>query len=146
MEGLLTAGGAGVFALIVGAVLWKRKVARRTVGWLMLIAGFGIGGGLLGTLLHWLGSTLGRVTSVGTAMMFGVAVPAALVSGVGLWLGMDLWPRNKPSKALPYLALIFPVLLGVTGGIYTGIGGELLTAVGTVMTEFATALRQDGGA
>ncbi len=82
MSGVLTTAGAAVCCLVLAGVLWKRGRARRTVGWLLLFAGFGIGGGLLGSFLHWLGEKLGRAVSVGTEMVFGVAVPAALLIGL----------------------------------------------------------------
>lgn len=135
-----SAAAIGVVCLVVGLVLWKRRKAPRTVGWFMLIAGFGVGG-LLGRFLYKVGTALGKVVSTGTAQLFGVAVPAALLVGIGVWLFLDLHPRGqRPSRALPWLALMFPVLLATMGGMYAGIGGQLLSAVGDTAAELATVL------
>src|SRR5919197_2410384 len=100
-----TATGAGVAAicLAVGFVLWKRKKTPKLVGWLALIAGFGISGGLLGVLLHQLGTVIARAASTGTALLFGVALPAAVVVAVGLGVGVGLWPQHKTTQAPPLL-------------------------------------------
>jgi hypothetical protein len=136
---MLTAAGVGVIALVVGAVLWKRGKAPKTVGVLMLVAGFGIGGGIFGALLDRLGALVGGLASTLTGRVFGVVVPFALLAGVVVWMWIDFHPKNrKPSKALPYLCLALPVLLSLTGGIWAGIGGQILTAAGQTATDVST--------
>jgi hypothetical protein len=131
-----------VFALVAGGIQHKRGRTPKLVGWLFLIGGIGLAGsaGLLGDLLRKVGVILGRAVSIGTAKGFGVAVPAALVFGIALWIAHDLMPKNRtPSKALPWLALALPTLLAVTGGIWSGLGGEVLTALGDATSEFVNA-------
>src|SRR5947207_5909714 len=93
--------GIAVVALVVALVQFKRKKTPKLVGWLMLVAGAGIAGGagLAGDFLRQLGNFVSGAVSVGTAKVFGVAVPAAVVLGVALWIGHDLWPKTKtPSR------------------------------------------------
>jgi hypothetical protein len=136
---MLTAAGVGVVALVIGAVLWKRGKAPKWTGALLLVAGFGIGGGVFGALLDRAGALIGQLATTLTARVFGVAVPLALLAGVVVWMVIDFHPKNrKPSKALPVLCLVLPVLLSVTGGVWAGIGGQVLTAAGQTVGELAT--------
>ncbi|WP_158009677.1 hypothetical protein [Carbonactinospora thermoautotrophica] len=140
MSGLASAAAVAVVCLFVAGVLHKRRKAPKTVGVLMLLAGFGVSG-LVGQLLHRLGAAFGHVAAVGTARLFGVAVPAAVLIAAGVWLFFDLHPKEgKPSKALPVLAFVFPTLLSVLGGVYVGLGGQVLTTIGTGVSELATTV------
>lgn len=132
-----------VFALALGFVQWKRKKTPKITGWLMLIAGAGIAGatGLAGDFLRKLGELLGTALSSGTSAAFGVAVPGALAGAVFLWLCHDLWPskKAKASKALPWLALAFPTLLAIAGGVWAGLNNELMNSLGDTTANVATA-------
>lgn len=131
-----------VMALVIGFVQHKRKRTPKLVGLLWLVAGAGIAGaaGLLGDFLRKGGDLLGNVASQGTAKVFGVAVPAVLVVGVGLWVAHDLWPKTKtPSKLLPWFALILPTLLAIAGGVWAGVGGSVLDGLGDTTADLASA-------
>lgn len=135
--------GLAVVALAAGIVQMRRDRTPKTVGILFLIAGGGIAGGAgwAGDLLRKAGHLIGTATSVGTAKVFGVAVPAALLVAVLLWLVHDLHPRNRrPSRALPWLALALPVLLATAGGVWSGIGGQVLGSVGAAASSLASAV------
>jgi hypothetical protein len=134
--------GLAVIALVLGAVQMKRKKTPKTVGILFLLAGAGIAGGagLAGNFLRKAGNLIGTATNVGTAKVFGVAVPAALVAGVLLWMFHDLHPKTKkPSAALPWLALILPVLLAAAGGVWAGVGGRVVGGLGNTASDLASA-------
>lgn len=133
---------AAVLALVVALIQHKRKRTPKSVGVLMLIAGAGIAGatGIAGDFLRKGGALLGTVVNEGTAKAFGVAVPAVLVVGVGLWVAHDLWPRTKtPSKQLPWLALALPTLMVIAGGVWAGVGGDVLDGLGTTTADVASA-------
>lgn len=138
-----TAVAAAVFALVLGLVQWKRKKTPKIVGWLMLIAGAGIAGaaGWAGDFLRKAGELAGTGMSAGTAKTFGVAIPGAIVAGVALWLAHDLWPskKAKASKLLPWLALAFPTLLAIVGGVWAGMGSDAVNAVGEAAADVASA-------
>lgn len=132
---------AAVLALVVALIQHKRKRTPKSVGVLMLIAGAGIAGaaGIAGDFLRKGGDLLGTVVSEGTAKAFGVAVPAVLVVGAGLWIAHDMWPKNKPSKLLPWLALALPTLMVIAGGVWAGVGGDVLDGLGTTTADLASA-------
>jgi hypothetical protein len=138
-----TAVAVAVFALVLGLVQWKRKKTPKIVGWLMLIAGAGIAGaaGWAGDFLRKAGELAGTAMSAGTASTFGVAIPGALVAGVALWLAHDLWPskKAKASKLLPWLALAFPTLLAIVGGVWAGMGSDAVNVVGEAAADVASA-------
>lgn len=132
-----------VLALVAGGIQLKRRRTPKLVGWLFLLGGTGLAGsaGLLGDLLRKVGTIIGNAVSIGTAKGFGVAVPAALIFGIALWIGHDLMPKTRtPSRALPWLALALPILLAVSGGVWSGIGGSILTALGDTTTNFVNSL------
>ena len=144
LKAMATGAGVAAICLTVGFVLWKRKKTPKLVGWLALIAGFGIGGGLLGALLHQGGTLIARAASTGTELLLGVALPAAVVVGIGLWIGLDLWPKHKPSKALPVLALLFPILLATVGGMLAGLGNGVLNTLGDSVQTVMVSLMNGG--
>ncbi|GAA2709114.1 hypothetical protein ACFY2R_18175 [Micromonospora olivasterospora] len=138
-----TAVAVAVFALVLGLVQWKRNKTPKIVGWLMLIAGAGIAGaaGWAGDFLRKAGELAGTGLSAGTAKTFGVAIPGAIVAGVALWLAHDLLPskKAKASKLLPWLALAFPTLLAIVGGVWAGMGSDAVNVVGEAAADVASA-------
>ncbi|WP_047891153.1 hypothetical protein [Micromonospora sp. RV43] len=132
-----------VFCLVAGLVQWKRKKTPKLTGWLMLIAGGGIAGaaGWAGDFMRKAGELIGSAASAGTAKAFGLAIPGALAFGVFLWLLHDLWPTkaSKASKFLPWLALAFPTLLAIAGGVWAGAGDGAMNAVGEGAADVASA-------
>ena len=118
-----TAVAVAVFALVLGLVQWKRKKTPKVVGWLMLIAGAGIAGaaGWAGDFLRKAGELAGTAISAGTASTFGVAIPGAIVAGVG---------QSKLDESLPALPQ------GVRDRLAESLGGvESLIEVPQAMTH-----------
>ena len=132
-----------VFCLVAGLIQWKRKKTPKLTGWLMLVAGAGVAGaaGWAGDFMRKAGELTGTAVSSGTAKTFGVAIPGAIAFGVFLWLVHDLWPSKsaKASKALPWLALAFPTLLAIVGGVWAGVSDGALNTVGETAADVATA-------
>jgi len=57
---------------------------------------------------------------------------------------MDLWPRHKPSKALPLLALIFAALLATVGGMLAGLSNQVLRTLGESVQTVMVSLMNGG--
>lgn len=135
----LTGTAVAVMALGVALVVMWRHHWRgsRPVVALMLLAGFGItGSGMLGDALVRGGEMLANVANEGTARAFGVGVPMLVLAIVTTLIVVDVKDRII-HPATPWLALAWPTLLAVVGGVSTGVGGTALDAIGSVLTSVA---------
>lgn len=142
MGALLTGAGVAACALVLAILLRKNSAWPKVVPWLMLTAGFGLAG-LAGALLTRLVGMILGVVGAGTNALFGAAVPGIVALGIGVALFIHMRPKASPSKATPWLALIFPAVLVAMGGPFanlgTGFGDMVLTIWQTGLSLFGDA-------
>lgn len=125
-----------VVALVIGLILHVKKSGKKVVPWLMLIAGAGIAGGVIGRLIDRVSASGVRGVSSASARLFGAGVPILLAVGMGIVLFIHMKPKGQPpTRFTPWLALIFPAVLMATGGVLAGLGAF----AGQTATEFGTA-------
>jgi hypothetical protein len=121
---------AGGIALAVAAVLlWKDRLPKITA-LLMLAAGAGITGGVIGRLMQrgvdWAAGWVGQLTS----QAIGVAVPAVLAVVFTVLFIHDMWPHHPATRVTAVVAFFVPVLaVGLPG------------AAGSVLSSALDALR-----
>lgn len=145
MEATLTGGAVAVVLGALGFVMHKKRVAPRWTTSFFLLAGLGITGGIVGQGLTNLAAMVGRLVGTGTAKAFGVGVPLAAVAVVIALVAID-WKKNGArSKSTPWLALAIPALLAATAGVYIGVGGEALSAIGNGFGDISTFIFTMGG-
>ena len=142
----LTATGVAVLAITIALVrmLRHRWTASRLDVILMLLGGFGIiGSGMVGQWLASAGEWLGGLLNTTTAQAFGVGLPLVAVVAMATLIIVDLRDRGiwKPT---PWVAVAFPTVLQVVGGISTGVGIAILNVIGGVVTGFADWLGSIG--
>lgn len=131
MQATLSGGAVAVIAFgIALMILYKRKwKASRIVVVLMLLAGFGLTGGIVGNGIMAATKALGMAANTATAKAFGVGVPILLFVLACVWVGIDMKDK-KIVKATPWIALAIPTLLVALGGMYVGLGGDTLGVIG----------------
>lgn len=142
MGALLTATGIGAAAFVLGLLLRKLSAWPKLVPWLMLTAGWLVGG-ILGGLLARLAEMLYSVTNAATARLFGAGAGVVLTLGVAIFLVVTMKPKSSPHKMTPWLAFIFPALLVATGGSFANLhaaGGGLLAELGTAIVSLFPAI------
>jgi len=120
--GALSAGAISAIVLVIGYALKRKSFCPRVVPWLWLIGGFGVAG-LLGDLLVGAGRALSGASSAASVLFFGVAVPALIAIYLGVTLAIDMRPKGSPTKATPWMALLFPAMLAAAGGAFTQLHG-----------------------
>lgn len=146
MQSFSGAAVAVIALAIAVTVMWRHhwQGSRLTVA-LMLLAGFGVtASGLAGDLLVRGGEALATATTEGTARLFGAGVPMAALAIVTTWIVVDVRDRII-HRATPWLALAWPTLLAVVGGVSTGLGLPVLDALGAAMTSASGWLGAVGG-
>lgn len=131
--------GTAVAVIALGialTVMWRHRWqgSRFTVA-LMLLAGFGVtASGLVGGALVSGGQALATAAEAGTGRLFGVGVPVAVLAVVTTWIVVDVRDRII-HVATPWLALAWPTLLAVVGGVSTGLGVPVLDAIGSALAS-----------
>lgn len=144
MGALATSAGIAAACLVIAFLLRKNSAYPKIVPWLMLTAGLGLSG-IGGVLLAKIVGILTSLTGSATQAMFGVAVPGVLALAIGLALVLHMKPKASPSKATPWLALIFPSVLASIGGAFAGIGEQFGAVVMTVAQTTTQLIAGLGG-
>lgn len=128
-------------AALAAWLMWRSKATKLSV-WLGFIAGLTVGVGLLGNIAHRVAAALASAGSRGSALLFGVAVPAV----IGIVVLAELWHAGHPRKGRPHriahpiLAFLAPVLLLAAGGIFATLVGWAHQGVDTVPSVTASLL------
>ena len=128
----LTVGG---MAAALTAWLIARKKAPKLSVWLALIAGLTVGAGVLGGMAHKIATALAQAGSRGSAVLFGVVVPAIIGMLVVCELVYVMRKKKggKPHRIWhPVLAFLAPALLLAAGGIFATIAGWANTGVDVI--------------
>jgi hypothetical protein len=141
---ILTLAGVSGIALVIALGFMFKKVLKKFIPWLMLVAGLGLAG-VFGTLVY---NAVNRGVS-------GVSHATEKVLGAGVgglavvaWLTILLVPHMKPkgqppTKFTPWLALIYPSVLAAVGGVLSnaaGLGQNVVTAVASAGMQFLASL------
>lgn len=145
MSPTISGGAVAVIAFGLALLLlykrgWKPS---RIVVVLMLLAGFGLTGGILGSGILAATRALGEAASTATARGFGVAVPIVLLVIAVAWVVIDMKDRTI-TVPTPWIALAIPTLMVALGGLYVGIGGEALSTIGNGISGLSAAFFQAG--
>jgi hypothetical protein len=142
----LSVGGIAALAFAIALTLMFKKIAKKLIPWLMLVAGIGLGG-VIGLLSDRLvnGAVNGVSKATGT-LLGGSAVGGLIIVAV---LTILLLPHMKPkgqppTRLTPWLAFIFPAVLVAVGGMFStlaGLGQNVVTqAAGAVMSTAAAII------
>lgn len=132
MNATLSGGAVAVIAFGLALLLLYKRNWRpsRIVTVLMLLAGFGLTGGIIGSGILAATKALGAAASTATARGFGVAVPIVLLVLAVAWVVIDMKDKTI-TRPTPWIALAIPTLMVALGGMYVGIGGDVLGTIGT---------------
>lgn len=142
----LSVGGVAALAFAIALALMFKKIAKRLIPWLMLIAGIGLGGviGLLSDRL--VNGTVGGISRATGALLGGGAVGGLIVVAV---LTIVIAPHMKPkggqppTKFTPWLAFIFPAVLVAVGGMFSTLAGlseNVVTQAASAVMATAAAI------
>jgi hypothetical protein len=141
----LSVGGVAALAFAIALALMFKKIAKKLIPWLMLIAGIGLGG-VIGLLSDRLvnGAVNGISKAVGT-LLGGAAVGGLIVVAV---LTILLMPHMKPkgqppTRFTPWLAFIFPAVLVAVGGMFSTLAGlsqNVVTQAASAVMSTAAAI------
>lgn len=147
----LSSGAAGAMALVIGIQLYRKKIFKRLVPWLMLIAGLGLTGAsgkLLGLIAGW----LTKVSSTASHAFFGTGLPwlITVVMLIHLMVHMNPLKRGKgPERSTPWVALFFPAVLAVSSGVLAGLAGwvddSTFQQLGVIGSQFLSDLTSGAG-
>jgi len=145
MNAGFSGGAVAVIAFGLALLLLYKRNWRpsRIVVVLMLLAGFGLTGGIVGDGILAAARALGTAASTATAKAFGVGVPIALLVLAIAWVVIDMKDRVITIPT-PWIALAIPTLMVALGGMYVGIGGEALSAIGNGIGGLSAAFFQAG--
>lgn len=134
----------GAMAAALTAWLIARKKAPKLSVWLALIAGLTVGAGVLGGMAERIATALAQAGSRGSAVLFGVVVPAIIGILVicELVYVMRKKKGGKPHRiGHPILAFLAPALLVAAGGIFATIAGwadQAVDVVPALVASFTT--------
>lgn len=136
----LSATAIAVLFLGAGVTLYLLKAAKKTVPWLMLLAGFGVLGAL-GAGLAWLGGLTTGGTGSLTRALAGASVPLLAVVVVGIILIVHMRPGGKgPGRLTPWLALLFFPLVGTLSGSLATMLNQAPDAAYSAVSDFIATL------
>jgi hypothetical protein len=144
----LTLGGIAAICLAAAIAFTVKKLAKRTVVFLMIIAGLAGLGGVLGSIIA-------RVTQSGvngatsaTNRLLGVGAGGLIVM---LVLTIFIYPHVKlkgaqpPTKATPWLGLAWGSVAAAVGGVFgaaAGVGTNVIAQGANLLLSGATAFFQ----
>jgi hypothetical protein len=109
----------------------KSKAPTRFMVFLMLIAGFFLSGGVLGTVIRSAGTAARTEGANLTGEAFGVGTPLVLAFFAAVWIIHD-WRTKDIEPATPWIALIAPMMLPVAAGLGSYFAGATAPAVTTI--------------
>lgn len=122
----LTLGGIAAVCLAVALTLMFKKMAKRTVVYLMLVAGLAGFGGILGSLVDRIvNSAVDRAASA-TDKLSGQAIGGFILVVV---MSIAMWPHIKPkdqppTRMTPWIAFAYGAVLYAVGGVFSQIAGQ----------------------
>lgn len=129
----LTMAGIAAICFAFAIALMIKKMAKRIVVYLMLIAGVaGLGGALGGFITKLVGIGVNGAT-VGVERLVGAGVGGLIVGGiVTIFLFPHIKPKGQPpTRITPWLALAW-------GSVAIAVGGVFAAAAGLSANLFAT--------
>lgn len=141
----LTLGGIAAVAFAVAIAFMVKKLAKRTVVFLMIIAGLAGLGGILGSIITRISRSGVNGATHATDKLFGVGVGGLIVC---LVLTIFIYPHVKlkggqpPTKATPWLGLAWGSVAAAVGGIFgtaAGIGSDVVAQGANLILSGATA-------
>jgi hypothetical protein len=131
----LTAAGIAVLVLAVAWTMHAFKVGRKTVPWLLMLGSFGLVAGVAYRLLSRFAEMVVGTTGSVTRLLAGASVPLVAIVIIGTILVIKMNPKGPgPNRATPYLAFVFPFMVGA-------LGGAVAARMGTVPDEVYAAVR-----
>lgn len=141
----LTMGGIAALAFAIALALMFKKIAKKFIPWLMLVAGIGLGG-VIGALSSRLVNGAVNGVSQATGALFGAGAIGGLI--IVAWLTIVIAPHMKPkgqppTKFTPWLAFIFPAVLVAVGGMFSTLAGlseNVVTQVAGAFMSTAAAI------
>jgi drug/metabolite transporter (DMT)-like permease len=121
----LTLGGIAAVSLAIALTLMFKKMAKRTVVFLMLIAGLAGLGGILGSIIDRIVKSAVGGASSATDRLTGQAIGGFIIVAV---LTICLWPHVKPkgqppTRFTPWLAFVYGAVLYAVGGVFSQMAG-----------------------
>ena len=121
----LTLGGLAAIALCVALACMKKGVAKRSVVYLMLIAGTAGLGGAIGSFISRIVRSGVNGATKATDQLFGVGVGGLIAI---LVLTIFVYPHVKPkgqppTRATPWLALAWGTVAIAVGGVFAAAAG-----------------------
>lgn len=125
MTTTLTLGGIAAVCLAIALTLMFKKMAKRAVVYLMLIAGLAGLGGLLGQIIDRIvGAAVGGAVSAADRLS-GQAIGGFILIAI---LTIVLWPHVKPkgqppTRFTPWVALLYGAVLYAVGGVFSQMAG-----------------------
>lgn len=140
---VLTLAGISGLALAIALALMFKRIGKKFIPWLMLIAGIGLAG-VLGVLVdRIIGRVVGGVSNA-TSKLLGAGVGGmALIAVLTVLIVPHMKPKGQPpTKFTPWLAFIYPAVLVAVGGVFSqaaGLGSNIVTdGANTVGAFFAS--------
>lgn len=129
----LTMGGIAALCFAFALALMVKKLAKRAVVYLMLIAGITGLGGALGALIAKVVGIGVNGASVAADRMLGAGVGGLIVGGImTIFLIPHIKPKGQPpTRFTPWLALAW-------GSVAVAVGGVFAAAAGLSSNLFAT--------
>jgi hypothetical protein len=142
----LTMGGVAALAFAIALTLMFKKIAKKLIPWLMLVAGIGLGG-VIGSLSDRLvNGTVDGISRAAGSLLGGTAVGGLIVIAVlTILLVPHMKPKGQPpTRFTPWLAFIFPAALVAVGGMFSTLAGlsenVVTQAAGALMTTAAAII------
>jgi hypothetical protein len=140
---ILTLAGISGLALVVALGCMFKKVLKKFIPWLMLIAGIGLAG-VLGTLVDRIVGRAVNGVSNATSKLLGAGVGGmALIALLTVLIVPHMKPKGQPpTRFTPWIALLYPAVLVAVGGVFSqaaGLGSNIVTdGANTVGAFFAS--------
>lgn len=143
---VLTLAGISGLALVVALALMFKRIAKKLIPWLMLVAGIGLAG-VLGTLVDRIIGRAVNGVSDATSKLLGAGVGGmAVIAVLTVLLVPHMKPKGQPpTRFTPWIAFIYVSVLVAVGGIFSnaaGLGGNIVTEGASTAGLFLTSLFQ----
>lgn len=141
----LTLGGIAAICFAAALAFTIKKLAKRTVVFLMIITGLAGLGGLLGAIVARITQSGVNGATQATDKLLGVGVGGIIV---GLVITIFIYPHVKlkgaqpPTKATPWLGLAWGSVAAAVGGVFgaaAGIGTNVVAQGANLLLSGATA-------
>lgn len=143
---VLTLAGISGLALVIALALMFKRIAKKLIPWLMLIAGIGLAG-VLGTLVdRIIARAVGGVSDAASKLLGAGVGGLAVIAVLTVLLVPHMKPKGQPpTRFTPWLALIYTSVLVAVGGIFSsavGMSSNIVTDAANTVGMFLSALVQ----